>query len=568
MDKEKINVENLFLEFLILFALIGFAYVFYKKEVSLSPVVATLTVKELPYYMFRSLMRMFFAYIAALVFSLIYGFAAATSKKREAIMLPILDILQSVPVLGFFPAAIFFFIAIIPNKMLGVEIASIFLIFTSQVWNMAFGVYESITTIPKDLKEAYSFFDPEGRLAFVRLYFPATIPKLIYNSIVSWSNGWYFLVACEIFAVGNASYRLPGIGSFIMEAASQSKISLTLLGISTLVVVIVLLDLFIWKPLSQWSRRFRYSMSPGEEEEAEVWEVVSIFWEIIGKALRKIRKSVFKNREKSGIYTLHTFFEKRIVKKSLYYLNKVVFVGLLILTGILFYKILSVMPQFFKSLRLSYFIISGKAIIYSFFRLLIAYIISIAWTIPVAVFLFYHQKSAKVLSPILQVFASIPAVSLFPLLLYYFIKVPHGLDITAILLILTGMQWYILFNVYGGLKAIPNDLKEVVDSLGLKRLLKFKRLLFPASLPSLMTGTITAWGGGWNALIIAEYIVLNGKTYSVTGIGSLLDSSLAQGKQTLFTIALFMMVITIFLINHFVYRPLYDRISERFNMEA
>ncbi len=567
MNKERINVENLFIELLILFALIGFAYVFYKKEVSLSPVVATLTVKELPYYMFRSLTRMFFAYIAALVFSLIYGFAAATSKKREAIMLPILDILQSVPVLGFFPAAIFFFIAIIPNRMLGVEIASIFLIFTSQVWNMAFGVYESITTIPKDLKEAYSFFDPEGRLAFARLYFPATIPKLVYNSMVSWSNGWYFLVACEIFAVGNASYRLPGIGSFIMEAASQSKISLTLLGISTLVVVIVLLDLFIWKPLSQWSRRFRYSMSPGEEEEAEVWEVVSIFWEFVGNVLRKIRKLIFKE-EGIQIFAFHGFLKKRFVKQFLFYFNKVVFIGVLVLSAILFYKIFTVIPKFFESLKFSYFLISAKAIGYSFVRLLIAYLISIAWTIPVAVFLFYHQKSAKVLSPVLQVMASIPAVSFFPLLLYYLIKVPHGLDITAVLLILTGMQWYILFNAYGGLKAIPNDLKEVVDSMGLKRFLKFKRLLFPASLPSLMTGTITAWGGGWNALIIAEYIVLNGKTYSVTGIGSLLDSSLAQGKQTLFTVALFMMVITIFLINHFVYRPLYDRISERFNMEA
>ncbi len=567
MGKEKVNFENLFLEFLILFALIGFAYVFYKKEVSLSPVVATLTVKELPYYMFRSLLRMFFAYLAALVFSLIYGFAAATSKKREAIMLPILDILQSVPVLGFFPAAIFFFIAIIPDKLLGVEIASIFLIFTSQVWNMAFGVYESITTIPKDLKEAYSFFDPEGRLAFVRLYFPATIPKLIYNSIVSWSNGWYFLVACEIFAVGSASYRLPGIGSFIMEAASQSKISLTLLGISTLVVVIVLLDLFIWKPLSQWSRRFRYSISPGEEEETEVWEVVSLFWEIVGNVLRKLRKSIFKN-EGFQIPHFHDFFKKPLVKRIVSYINKAVFICILLLTGILFYKILIVIPKFFQSLQLSYFFISIKAIGYSFVRLLIAYLISVAWTIPVAVYLFYHQKSAKVISPILQVLASIPAVSLFPLILYYLIKVPHGLDITAIILILTGMQWYILFNAYGGLKAIPNDLKEVVDSIGLKRWLKFKRLLFPASLPSLMTGTITAWGGGWNALIIAEYIVLNGKTYSVMGIGSLLDKSLAQGKQTLFTVALFMMVITIFLINHFVYRPLYDKISERFNMEA
>ncbi len=567
MEKERTRFENLFLELFILLSLVGLAYVFYKKEVASTAVIAALSVKNLPYYTFRSLLRMSIAYLFALIFSLAYGFAAATSKKRAAVMLPILDIFQSVPVLGFFPAAIFFFVAIIPNKIIGVEAASIFLIFTSQVWNMAFGVYESLTTIPKDLKEAYNFFDPQGKLSFIRMYFPATIPKLIYNSIISWSNGWYFLVACEIFAVGSASYRLPGIGSFIMESASESKIGLTLLGIAALTVVIIFLDLFIWKPLSQWSRRFRYSTSPGEEEETEVWEVVSLFWEFIGNILRKIRKGIIKRNGKfsPGMFT---FWHNKKTKAFIRLTNKILTAVIIILSAVLLYKVVLAIPVLFKSLSLEDILLSLKSILYSFIRLLIAYLISLAWTVPVAVFLFYHQKSAKVISPILQILASIPAVSLFPLILYYFIRFPHGLDLTAIALILTGMQWYILFNVYGGLKAIPNDLKEVVDSIGLKKMSKFKRLLLPASLPSLMTGTITAWGGGWNALIIAEYISLKGKVYSVTGIGSLLDKSLANGNQSLFVISLFLMVLTIFLINHFVYRPLYDKIVERFNMEG
>jgi len=566
MDKENIHFENIIIELFILLALIGFAYVFYKREVITVSRVANLTVKNLPYYTFRSLIRMGVAYIFALLFSIAYGFAAATSKKRAAIMLPILDIFQSVPVLGFFPAAIFFFIAIIPNKTLGVEFASIFLIFTSQVWNMAFGVYESLTTIPKEIKEAYHFFDPYDKLAFARLYLPATIPKLIYNSIVSWSNGWYFLVACEIFAVGSASYSLPGIGSFIMESASESKISLTLLGILTLIVVIFLLDLFIWKPLSQWSRRFRYSMNPGEEEETEVWGVVSLFWEFVGKVLRSLKNKIIKNQD--GALSFYNTIHKIFPKKIIYTINKIILFTTLLLTGLLVYKIAIAFPSFIKTIHLSYFVISGKATLYSFIRLLIAYAISVAWTIPVAVLMFYHQKGARILSPILQILASIPAVSLFPLILYYFIKFPHGLDITAIILILTGMQWYLLFNAYGGLKAIPNDMKEVVDSMGIRGPLKFKRLLLPASLPSIMTGTITAFGGGWNALIIAEYIVLKGRTYSVEGIGSLLDKSLANNNQGLFIVALTVMVLTVFLINHFVYRPLYDKIAERFNMEA
>jgi NitT/TauT family transport system permease protein len=566
MDKENIHFENIAIELFILLTLIGFAYVFYKREVITISSVANLTVRNLPYYTFRSLVRMTVAYIFSLLFSILYGFAAATSKKRAAIMLPILDIFQSVPVLGFFPAAIFFFISIMPNKIIGVESASIFLIFTSQVWNMAFGVYESLTTIPKEIKEAYSFFDPDGRLAFIRLYLPATIPKLIYNSIVSWSNGWYFLVACEIFAVGSASYSLPGIGSFIMESASESKISLTLLGILTLVVVIFLLDLFIWKPLSQWARRFRYSMSPGEEEESEVWGVVSLFWEFVGNIFRYLRKRLI--REEDTTFSFYNFFHTKYAKKTLHIINKLLLVLTIALFGVLLYKVVISIPALIKLFHINYLFISAKATLYSFIRLLIAYAISVAWTIPVAVLMFYHQKGAKVLSPILQILASIPAVSLFPLILYYFIKFPHGLDLTAIILILTGMQWYLLFNAYGGLKAIPNDLKEVVDSMGIKGPLKFKRLLLPASLPSIMTGTITAFGGGWNALIIAEYITLKGKVYSVEGIGSLLDKSLASNNQGLFIIALTVMVLTVFLINHFVYRPLYDRIAERFNMEG
>lgn len=566
MEEEKIRTENIFLELLLLFALIAFAYLFYKKETSVNSFVSTLSVKALPSYALRSLLRMTLAYLFALIFSIAYGFAAATSKRRARIMLPVLDILQSVPILAFFPAAIFFFIAIIPNKAIGVEFASIFLIFTSQVWNMAFGIYESLTTIPDYVRESYNFFDPKGVLKFKRLLFPATIPKLIYNSMISWSNGWYFLVACEIFAIGSASYRLKGLGSFIMETASSGKISLTLLGILVLVLIIILIDLFIWKPLSQWSRRFRYDITPGEEEGDEVWDVVKIFWRSIGNVLRKLKPTA--KKLESSLSKFSRINRSKGFKRFNLILSKIIFISTIAVMLYLIYRFALGIPYLIKEISISDFVISIKGIYFSFMRLLAAYLISLGWTMPVAILMFYHPRGAKVISPTLQILASIPAVSIFPLFLYYFMRFPHGLAITAITLILTGMQWYLLFNIYGGLKAIPSDMREVVDSFGLKRGLKFKRLLFPAVLPSLMTGTITAWGGGWNALIIAEYIVLKGKIYSVTGIGSLLDASLSEGKEGLFIVSLSLMVLTIFLINHFVYRPLYDRISDRFRMEA
>ncbi|MCD6107089.1 MAG: ABC transporter permease subunit [Caldisericaceae bacterium] len=566
MNREKAKTENIFLELFLLIALIALAYIFYRKEISVTGFISTLSVKHLPSYALRSLFRMTCAYLLALLFSVLYGFAAATSERRARIMLPVLDIFQSVPILAFFPAAIFFFIAVIPSKSIGIEIAAIFLIFTSQVWNIAFGIYESLSTIPKNIAESYNFFDPQGRLRTRRLLFPAIIPKLVYNSIISWTNGWYFLVACEIFAVGRASYRLPGLGSFIMETATQSKISLTLLGILVLILIIIFIDLFIWKPLSQWSRRFRYDLSPGEEEESEVLEIVKTFWRIIGNILRKLKPLTA--RAENNFSQILKITQNRVVHKCSVVFSKIIAIGIIAAVSYLVYLLARGAPSIINEITFLDLVATLKGLLFSFTRLLIAYLISLAWTLPVAITMFYHPRGAKIISPFIQIFASIPAVAIFPLFLYFFIQIPNGLNITAIILILTGMQWYLLFNIFGGLKAIPGDVKEVVDSFKPTKFLKFKRLLFPASLPSLMTGTITAWGGGWNALIIAEYISLQGKIYSVPGIGSILNTSLNEDKKGIFIVALLIMVFAIFSINHFVYRPLYAKISERFTMEV
>jgi NitT/TauT family transport system permease protein len=506
------------------------------------------------------------AYLLSLVFSVVYGLLAATSKRREAIMLPILDILQSVPILGFFPAAVYFFISIAPSKVLGAEFAAIFLIFTSQAWNIAFSVYESVSMIPKDLYEAYSIFDPEGNLKLKRLYIPSMIPKLVYNSILSWTNGWFFLVASEIFAIGTEAFRLPGIGSFIMESASEDKISLMLLGIMVLAIVIVLLDLFIWKPVSQWSRRFTYSVSPGEEETKEVWEVVIIFWEFVGKILNYFLRLIKKINIKRGISL--KFIKKLWTKKVDYIAKKAVLILTIGALVYAFYAIAKDVPKLFAKLKLSDLTLSLEGLGLSFARIVLAYVIAFGWTFPTAVYLYRHPRAARFISPIIQILPSIPAIAFFPLVLYFLLPIKGGLNITAMIIILAGMQWYLLFTIYGGLKAIPDDLAEVTDSFGVKGNLKLKRLLFPAALPSIMTGTITAMGGAWNALVVAEYATLNGKVFSVLGIGSLLNISLASNDQSLFIISLAIMVATVYSINHFAYRPLYDKIIDRYKIEG
>jgi NitT/TauT family transport system permease protein len=557
---------NLTIQIFSIILILGLVYTFYKRQITIQGYISTLTVKQLPFYAMRSLIRMISAYLLSLLFSFIYGFLAATSKRREAIMLPILDILQSIPILGFFPAAIYFFVSISPTKMLGAEFAAIFLIFTSQAWNIAFSVYESISMIPKDIEEAYNLFDPEGNLKLFRLYIPATIPKLVYNSILSWTNGWFFLVASEIFAIGSESYRLPGIGSFIMEAASQNKISLMFLGVLVLAVIIVFLDLFIWKPISQWSRKYTYSVSPGEEETKEVWDVVIIFWEAAGNFFKYIFRFIKKINLRPAINFnfLKRFWRGKIAN----IFRKAALVILLGLVGYLSFIVLKAIPSIVIQLKFSDLLVSIKALFYSFLRILVSYIIAFSWTFPFVIFLFRHPKAARFISPVIQILPSIPAIAFFPLILYFLLPFKGGLNITAIIIILSGMQWYLLFTVYGGLKAIPDDLQEFTDSFGVKGITRLKRLLLPAALPSIMTGTITAVGGAWNALVVAEYTTLNNKVYSVTGIGSVLNSSIASNNQSLFIISLFVMVATVFSMNHFVYRPLYDKILNRYRMES
>jgi len=564
----KNRLQQLFLELFIILLLIGVVYALYRREIYISSYVEDIKVSLLFVYLMRSLVRMFLAYILSLLFSFTYGYLAATSERREAIMIPVLDILQSVPILGFFPVAIAFFISLIPNSIIGIELASIFLIFTSQSWNIAFGVYESIKAIPKDIEEAYEFYDPLANLKLRRLYIPASIPKVVYNSIVSWSNGWYFLVASEIFAVGEKSFRLPGIGSFILVSATEGKIGLVLLGIFVLAVTILLLDMFMWRPLSQWSRRFRYSVSPGEEEEKEVLDIVILFWEFVGRVLDHLKRPFEKIDFESYSMRIHRFLKSKFfgyLSRILKYI--MITLGIFVLLFIFYYTVRGVVNIAF-SIRLNQVLIALKALFFSSIRVFSSYILAVLWTVPVAIGLYNRKKIANFVLPIFQILSSIPAISFFPLLLYFLLPIKFGLEISSIVLILAGMQWYVFFVSYGGLKAIPNDLLEVVDSYGVKGGLKLRRLLFPAMLPSFLTGTVTALGGAWNALVIAEYIDVKGKPYMVTGIGALLNISLSQNEKGLFTLALILLVLTVYSINHFVYRPLYAKILDRYRMEA
>ena len=555
-----------------------------------------ITLKDLPYALTLSLLRMTSSYIASLFFAFLLGFPAARTKLGERIIIPILDILQSVPVVGFFPAAISFFIGISNGRRFGVELAAIFLIFTSQAWNMAFAVYEAVKSIPNDQFDAVTSFGLKGSQKFWRLFAPACAPRLVYNSILSWSNGWFFLVACEIIAVGPISYHLPGIGSFLARAAEQDQPHLVFWGLAALTTLIVSLDFLFWRPTSDWAERFKYETSGssptfiGEHVSIPhfVMSQVSPIFEPTSRLLRALFYPLFwLFREVllpliwdlpvylfmlvwNMIYgeLLLKFRQKwfELNKKITWLKNVLTWTLALAIIGWGFYNIGHWLRPPWPPIAHEI----PKAILASTKRLIIALSLSLLWIIPISLYTSDKPKFRRWLTTVAQVGASLPAVALFPLFIIVVIKkLGGGMEIASILLLITGMQWYPLFNCLGGVSTIPNELTEATQTLGLSRLKIWQRLTFPAMRPALITGCITAWGGGWNALVVSEYVSYKGHILTVNGLGSLLSRSVYQlGDHRSITFCIGAMVGWIVAINLLFWQPLYRASVERYKFDV
>lgn len=527
---------------------------FPKNEIGLDTAIS-----QLPYYAGYSLLRMSFAYLVSFFFSIFYGYVAATVKKAEGPMVALLDLLQSVPILGFFPVAVLFFINLFQGSRWGIEFASVFLIFTSMSWNMAFSVYESLKTMPKELCEVSNAFGVRGWLRFKKNVFPICIPKLVYSSMLSWAGGWYFLIAAEIIAIGPVKHDLPGLGSFLIQSTETGHISRTCSGLAVLIFIIVFFHLFIWKPLSVWSEKFRYESSASTEPSGSFalqWYRKLLSLKLFSPAridqypLKLKRPSLSPQHQKNAL----SINAEKIAPLFLKGIG-VLSIGL---TAYGIGKSLLLLVEGFTPPLPSEAAMIPMAILASLGRLTIAYIIALAWTLPAAIWVGENPRAFRIFTPLAEIGASIPAPALFPFFIFFAIHIFGGMNGAAILLILTGMQWYLFFNLIGGVRSIPGDLKEAAKSFGLSKWQYWKRLYVPAVFPSLITGSITAWGGGWNALIVSEYIVYRQKTYSVTGIGAMLDRATYESgdtKMILFT--LLAMIISIALLNRLLWRKLY-----------
>ncbi len=518
--------------------------------------------KELPIYAFFSILRMLAAYILSVIFTLFYGKYAANNKKAERIMLPLLDILQSVPILSFLPVVVLSLRVFLPQGV-AAELGSVVLIFTSQVWNMTFAWYQSLTTIPKDLIEAAKIFRLNSWRRFKVLEFPFGLISFIWNSMMSWAGGWFFLMAAEIFTVGDKDFRLPGLGSYLQEAANQGNYTAIFMGLGTLIFIIILLDQLVWRPLLAWSDKFKLAMT--ESENAPT----SWFY----NALQEARLTNFFNEKIiKPIYTkVDNFFnkisEKESSPKKAGAFSKIIstlFKAAFFL--VLFYGLYNIIVML-AGLSLLEVSKIGLGVLATLMRVVIALAIAFCWTVVVGVAIATNKNFATFMQPIIQILASIPATALFPVILLFIIKLPYGIDIAAILLMLLGTQWYLLFNIIAGASAIPQELKYTSRLLQFNTFRRWKVLILPAIFPYLITGAIAASGGAWNASIVSEYVNFSGKTLQTLGIGSLIADSTATGNYPLLLASTLAMIIAVVTINRLVWRKLYAIAEEKYKLD-
>jgi NitT/TauT family transport system permease protein len=524
-------------------------------EIDLSP-------RALPVYTFYSVLRIFVAYLLSLAFTLIYGYIAAYNPRAERFMVPLLDILQSIPVLSFLPGVMLAMVALFPRRQLGVELGAILLIFTGQVWNMAFSFYSSLKSIPTEMREAARLYRFNWWQAFTQMELPYSVIGLVWNSMMSVAGGWFFLMACEMFVLGKRDFRLPGLGSYLQTAASAGNGKAITWGLLTMVVVIVLTDQLVWRPLIAWAQKFKF----------ENVEAVDVPRSPVLAFLRHSRiLSALSSKTTAPLgEALALHFARRHDQ------SKPAARGSAI--RLWFVRILGIAAAGFVGYALvkSVVLIAGlgvsglKSILLgaaaTFLRVNVALLIGAIWTIPVGVAIGTHPKLARIAQPLAQIAASVPATALFPLVLLALIHAGGGLGIGSILLLLLGTQWYILFNVIAGATAIPADLQEVCHIFGFSRIERWRKLILPAIFPYLLTGLVTASGGAWNASIVAEYFHLQGKIFSTTGLGALISHATDDGNSQLLLTATIAMALVVVTVNRLLWRRLYRLASTRYRL--
>jgi len=517
----------------------------------------------LPAYAGYSLLRIGLAYVFSLVFTLGYGYVAAYNPRAERFMIPLLDVLQSIPVLSFLPPVMIAMVALFPGRQLGVEAGAILLIFTGQVWNMTFSFYASLKSIPKEMREAAKIYGFSSWQRFIQMELPFAAIGLVWNSMMSVAGGWFFLMACEMFVLGNRDFRLPGLGSYLQTAASAGDTSSIFWGIATMIAVIVLLDQFVWRPVIAWAEKFKVEQV--ESTDAPRSWVLDLFQH--SRGLSHLRsKTVEPLSERLMMYFSRKSSSEEPKPASGWKLWLTRLFAVAVLAAIAYGMVRVVM--LLSGLQKAELQEAGLGLVATFFRVNLALLLGALWTIPAGVAIGFSPRLARIAQPLAQIAASVPATALFPVVLLLLIRVGGGLGIGSIALLLLGTQWYILFNVIAGAIAIPTDLKECCSVFRLKGIERWKKLILPGIFPYLITGMVTASGGAWNASVVAEYFHFKGQTYTTIGLGATISQATDSGNFDLLLAATIMISATVVTINRLVWRRLYALAETRYRLET
>ena len=523
--------------------------------------------RALPGYALFSVARIAISYLIALVFSIAYGYVAAYNAKAERIMIPLLDTLQSIPVLSFLPGVMLAMVALFPRRQFGIELGSILLIFSGQAWNMAFSFYSSLKSIPLEMHEVAEVYRWSRWQKLAEMELPFAAIGLVWNSMVSVATAWFYLMACEMFVLRNQDFRIPGLGSYLQTAANVADTRAIIWGLLVMIGVIVAMDQLIWRPVIAWSEKFKFEQVAGTQvPHSPVLDLLR------GSRVLSLISRLFISpaRERLSLFLAREWPEwkgrpaDRRRTNAARWVSYTIVIVVSIAIAYAAIRMTGLAASVNASELRSIFIGGGATFLRVEFTLLLAAL----WTVPAGVAIGSNPKLSATLQPIVQIVASVPATALFPIIILLLARVGGGLAIGSILLMLLGTQWYILFNVIAGAIALPTDLKEVCGVFQFGSWERWRKLILPGIFPYLITGFVTASGGAWNASILAEYFHLNGRTFSTTGLGAVVSGAADTGNYPVLLVATMLMALIVLAINRLVWRPLYTLASTRFKLES
>jgi NitT/TauT family transport system permease protein len=520
---------------------------------------------RLPEYALRTVLRMGAALIASLVFSLGYAALAAKSRTAEKILIPVLDILQSVPILGFLSITVTGFIALFPGRLLGVECAAIFAIFTSQAWNMTFSLYQSLRTVPSELIEAARMYHLSPWQRFWRLEVPHGIPTLVWNMMMSVSGGWFFVVASEAITVSGQSILLPGIGSYIATAIAERDLGAIGYAVLVMLVVIILYDQLLFRPLLAWSQKFKGD--PGDADNARPWFLIMMQRAQVFDLLQSA--GLMLNR---GVDNLFTAVGRRwgahrppqsgtapAVRFERAF-DVVLLLATLAALAWMAHFILETVPA--REIGWTFLLGAITAV-----RVLILIVVASVIWVPIGVWIGLRPRIADRAQPIVQFLAAFPANLFFPVAVVLILRFSLNPEIWLAPLMILGTQWYILFNVIGGTIALPAELRLAASNFGVRRWLWWRRVMLPAIFPAYVTGAVTAAGGSWNASIVSEVVQWGDTTLTATGLGAYIAEWTAKGEAAHITLGIGVLCLYVLAFNRLLWRRLYNLAAERLRLD-